>query len=56
VVAPAAARADLLRRAGSYEESAVAYRAALELCANPVEVRYIERRLAEVTASAESRP
>jgi RNA polymerase sigma-70 factor (ECF subfamily) len=43
-----AARADLLRRAGRNEEAAVAYRRALSLCANPVEVRYLQRRLQEV--------
>ena len=41
-----AARADLLRRAGWDEEAAKAYRRALELCANEVERRYLERRLA----------
>ena len=44
-----AARADLLRRAGRPQEAAVAYRQALELCANSVETRYLRRRLAEVT-------
>ena len=48
-----AARADLLRRAERLPEAAVAYRRALELCTNPVERRYLERRLVEM---AESRP
>ncbi len=43
-----AARADLLRRAGRNAEAAAAYRRALELCSNPVEVRYLRRRLHEV--------
>jgi RNA polymerase sigma-70 factor (ECF subfamily) len=46
-----ASRADLLRRARRFEEAAAAYRRALELCSNPVECRYLERRLAEVRAS-----
>jgi RNA polymerase sigma-70 factor (ECF subfamily) len=41
------ARADLLSRLGHTEESAEAYRRALELGPNPVERRFIERRLAE---------
>jgi RNA polymerase sigma-70 factor (ECF subfamily) len=41
------ARADLLRRAGRHPEAAAAYRRALELCSNPVEVRYLRRRLRE---------
>jgi RNA polymerase sigma-70 factor (ECF subfamily) len=43
-----AARADLLRRAGRLAEAAVAYEKAVNLCANPVELRYLERRLREV--------
>jgi RNA polymerase sigma-70 factor, ECF subfamily len=39
------ARADLLRRLGRSEEAAESYRLALELTANPVERRFIERRL-----------
>ncbi len=35
---------------GRRGQAASAYRRALELCANPVEVRYLERRLAEVTS------
>ncbi len=44
-----AARADLLRRAGRSPEPAEAYRRALELCANPVQRHYLERRLIEVS-------
>jgi RNA polymerase sigma-70 factor (ECF subfamily) len=43
-----AARADLLRRAGRQDEAAAAYRRALALCSNPVELRYLRRRLQEV--------
>jgi RNA polymerase sigma-70 factor (ECF subfamily) len=39
------ARADLLRRLGRLGEAGEAYRRALELTANPVERRFIERRL-----------
>jgi RNA polymerase sigma-70 factor (ECF subfamily) len=45
-----AARADLLRRLSRNGEAAEAYRRALELTANPVERRFIERRLADLTA------
>ena len=47
-----AARADLLRRMGSMSESAKSYRRALELVTNESERRFLERRLAEVTAIA----
>jgi RNA polymerase sigma-70 factor (ECF subfamily) len=47
-----AARADLLRRLGRRKEAAAAYRAALALVTNEAERRFLERRLAEVTASA----
>jgi RNA polymerase sigma-70 factor (ECF subfamily) len=47
-----AARADLLRRAGLYNEAGEAYRRALELCPNPVEVRFLRRRLREVAGDA----
>jgi RNA polymerase sigma-70 factor (ECF subfamily) len=40
-----ATRADLLRRLGRLGEATEAYRRALELTANPVERRFIERRL-----------
>jgi RNA polymerase sigma-70 factor, ECF subfamily len=43
-----AARADLLRRAGRGAEAAAAYDRAIALCANAVERRYLQRRLAEV--------
>ncbi|MGH7500809.1 MAG: RNA polymerase sigma factor [Longimicrobiales bacterium] len=43
-----AARADLLRRVERWDESADAYRRALDLCVNPVERDYLLRRLAEV--------
>jgi RNA polymerase sigma-70 factor (ECF subfamily) len=49
-----ASRGDLLRRAGRFDEAAAAYRRALELCSNPVESRYLERRLREVTRSEDS--
>ena len=42
------ARADLLRRAGHDDESAAAYRRALELARNEVEREFIERRLSEL--------
>jgi RNA polymerase sigma-70 factor (ECF subfamily) len=44
-----AARADLLRRAGRRAEAAAAYKCAINLCANAVERRYLERRLAGVS-------
>jgi RNA polymerase sigma-70 factor (ECF subfamily) len=43
-----AGRADLLRRAGRKAEAATAYERALALCNNPVETRYLRRRLQEV--------
>lgn len=43
-----AARADLLRRAGFFEEAVDAYTMALDLCRNSVEKRYLRRRLAEL--------
>ena len=46
------ARADLLRRLGRLDEASTAYRAALELAHEPVERRFLERRLAEVADSA----
>jgi RNA polymerase sigma-70 factor (ECF subfamily) len=45
-----AARADLLRRLGRANEAAEAYVAALALAINPVERRFLERRLTEVRA------
>ncbi|MGH9318597.1 MAG: RNA polymerase sigma factor, partial [Vicinamibacteria bacterium] len=44
-----AARADLLRRAKRFAEAAGAYRIALDLCSNPVERAYLDRRLGEVS-------
>jgi len=43
-----AARADLLKKLGRFEEAAAAYRRALSLVANEPERRFLERRLAEV--------
>jgi RNA polymerase sigma-70 factor, ECF subfamily len=43
-----AARADLLRRLGRRDEAVRAYRRALELASNDVEVSFLRRRLAEV--------
>jgi RNA polymerase sigma-70 factor (ECF subfamily) len=47
-----AARADLLRRAGSPAEAAKSYRRALELVTNDSERRYLESRLEEVGQDA----
>jgi RNA polymerase sigma-70 factor (ECF subfamily) len=47
-----AARADLLRRLGSFGEAAESYRNALALATNETERRYLDRRLREVTAAA----
>jgi RNA polymerase sigma-70 factor (ECF subfamily) len=47
-------RADLLARLGRDEEAESAYRAALELAANPVERSFIERRLRELGARPRS--
>jgi RNA polymerase sigma-70 factor (ECF subfamily) len=47
-----AARADLLRRLGRDEEAARAYARAVELSANPVERRFLERRLAGLSAGS----
>ncbi|HEX5821191.1 MAG TPA: RNA polymerase sigma factor [Solirubrobacterales bacterium] len=43
------ARADLLRRAGRTTSAMKAYETALELATNPVERRFLERRLAEIS-------
>jgi RNA polymerase sigma-70 factor (ECF subfamily) len=48
-----AAQADLLRRAGRFNEAAAAYELAIELCLSGVEHRYLHRRLHEVRLSAE---
>ena len=45
-----AARADLLRRSGRWENAAEAYRRALALATNAVELRYLEARLQSVVA------
>jgi RNA polymerase sigma-70 factor (ECF subfamily) len=42
------ARADLLRRLGRNPEAVAAYGRALELATNPVDRRFLERRLAEL--------
>jgi len=43
-----AARADLLRRLGSFDEAAKSYARALALVTNDSERRFLERRLREV--------
>jgi RNA polymerase sigma-70 factor (ECF subfamily) len=43
-----AARADLLRRTHQWEAAADAYQRALELCGNPTERSYLQRRLDEM--------
>jgi RNA polymerase sigma-70 factor (ECF subfamily) len=48
-----AARADLLKKLGRFEEAAEAYRRALSLVANEPERRFLERRLAEVEGAAD---
>jgi RNA polymerase sigma-70 factor (ECF subfamily) len=45
-----AARADMLRRAGSRKEAAKSYARALELVTNDSERRFLERRMREVTS------
>ena len=44
-----ATRADLLRRLARGDEAAVAFARALESAANPIERRFLERRLRELT-------
>ena len=44
-----AAQADLLQRLGRRQEAAAAYGRALELATNPVERRFLERRLRELS-------
>jgi RNA polymerase sigma-70 factor (ECF subfamily) len=46
-----AARADLLRRAGRHEEAAAHYRQAIALAGNDLERRFLEKRLADLTAA-----
>ena len=48
-----AARADLLRRLGRFEEARVSYERALGLTANAAERRFLRQRLAEVVGAAE---
>lgn len=45
-----AARADLLRRLHRHREAAAAYGQAIALATNPIEVKYLERRLRELRA------
>ena len=47
-----AARADLLRRAGWFDEAAEAYAVAVELTQNEVEQNYLRKRLAEMEANS----
>lgn len=47
-----ASRADLLRRQARFDDAAHAYRRALTLVTNPIERRYLERRLTECEARA----
>lgn len=49
-----AARADLLRRLGQFEDARAAYERALGLTANAAERRFLRRRLAEVGAATPS--
>jgi RNA polymerase sigma-70 factor (ECF subfamily) len=49
-----AARADMLRRAGSYDEAAKDYERALALVTNESERRFLERRLREVNRASAS--
>ena len=44
------ARADLLRRAGRANQAIKAYERAVELASNPVEKRFLQRRLAELAS------
>lgn len=47
----AAARADLLRRAGDFAAAAASYRRAIALAGNDAERRFLERRLREVSTT-----
>ncbi|HZC25515.1 MAG TPA: RNA polymerase sigma factor [Actinopolymorphaceae bacterium] len=51
-----ATRADLLRRLGRMDEAAAAYREALDLVATDAELRFLQRRLAEVTGAPAGDP
>jgi RNA polymerase sigma-70 factor (ECF subfamily) len=44
-----ASKADLLRRVGRQRDAAVAYERAIALATNPAEVRYLARRMSELT-------
>jgi RNA polymerase sigma-70 factor (ECF subfamily) len=46
-----AVRADLLLRAGRRSDAAAAWRAALDLCGNERERRFLERQLASTTST-----
>ncbi len=48
-----AAHADLLRRAGFYDDAHDAYTIALDLCQNAVEKRFLRRRLAELNGRSD---
>jgi RNA polymerase sigma-70 factor (ECF subfamily) len=50
------ARADLLRRVGRDADAAAAYGRALELCGNDAERRFLERRLADLSAENRGGP
>jgi RNA polymerase sigma-70 factor (ECF subfamily) len=50
------ARADLLRRLGRMDEAAASYRRALELATNPVDRRFLARRIADVTGAPSQTP
>jgi len=47
-----AARADLLRRSGKFDEACIAYTRALELCQNNAERAFFQRRLTEIGQQA----
>ena len=51
----AAARADLLRRAGRHADAVASYRRAIALAGNDAERRFLERRLREVRSTMSSR-
>jgi RNA polymerase sigma-70 factor (ECF subfamily) len=48
-----AARADVFRRAGRYDEATIAYRRALGLTSNALERAYLERRLHDMQTALE---
>jgi len=50
------AQAELLRRLGRGQEAAASYTRAIELAGNPVERRFLERRLAELGQRADASP